>query len=218
MELRLHDFEDCYIDKDTLETSDVIEGGAELFLYQTGYLTIKGFDEDGYSLGFPNEEVRKALYKAVLPALTQKDITDIVSIQSRLMHSMNNGNLEEAKLCMKSLISNVPYSNKKLASMDMEERYRLIISSILNAIGFRTEVEHMLSTGRIDILCITPHYTYVIELKLSKNGGVAAAEKQIKDNQYLEPFKADKTRQVVGLAIELEDLGKGLLEWKRVEE
>ena len=65
MELRLHDFEDCYIDKDTLETSDVIEGGAELFLYQTGYLTIKGFDEDGYSLGFPNEEVRKALYKAV---------------------------------------------------------------------------------------------------------------------------------------------------------
>ena len=28
MELRLHDFEDCYIDKDTLETSDVIEGGA----------------------------------------------------------------------------------------------------------------------------------------------------------------------------------------------
>ena len=38
------------------------------------------------------------------------------------MHSLNNGNLEEAKKCMKSLISNVPYSNKKLASMDMEER------------------------------------------------------------------------------------------------
>ena len=68
----------------------------------------------------------------------------------------------------------------------------------------------MLSTGRIDILCITPHYTYVIELKLTKNGGVAAAEKQIRDNQYLEPFKADKTRQIIGLAIELEDLGKGL--------
>ena len=61
MELRLHDFEDCYIDKDTLETSDVIEGGAELFLYQTGYLTIKDFDEDGYSLGFPNEEVKNRI-------------------------------------------------------------------------------------------------------------------------------------------------------------
>ena len=101
--------------------------------------------------------------------------------------------------------------------MDMEERYRLIISSILNAIGFRIEVEHMLSTGRIDILCYTHRYTYVIELKLTKNGGIAAAEKQMRDNLYLEPFKADKKREVIGLAIELEDMGKGLLDWKRVE-
>ena len=75
MELRLRDFEDCYIDKNTLETSDVIDGGAELFLYQTGYLTIKDSDEYGYALGFPNEEVTTALYKAVLPTLTQKDTT-----------------------------------------------------------------------------------------------------------------------------------------------
>ena len=216
MELRLHDFEDCYIDKDTLETSDVIEGGAELFLYQTGYLTIKGFDEDGYSLGFPNEEVRKALYKAVLPTLTQKDITDIISIQSRLMHSMNNGNLEEAKLCMKSLISNVPYSNKKLASMDMEERYRLIISTILNAIGCQVEVEHMLSTGRIDIVASTSRFIYVMELKLTNNGGINAAEKQIINNGYLKPFLADD-RKVIGLAIELDDKGKGLIDWKEVQ-
>ena len=94
----------------------------------------------------------------------------------------------------------------------MEERYRLIISSILNAIGFRTEVEHMLSTGRIDILCHTPRYIYVIELKLRTNGGKAAAIQQIMDRRYLEPFKADK-REVVGLGIELDEEGKGLLGW-----
>lgn len=142
---------------------------------------------------------------------------DIQSIQTQLYLALDTCQLPDAMKSLKALIADVPNSNKKLASMDMEERYSLIISCILNAIGFRTEVEHMLSTGRIDILCITPHYTYVIELKLSKNGGVAAAEKQIKDNQYLEPFKADKNRKVIGLAIELEDLGKGLLEWKRVE-
>lgn len=42
-----------------------------------------------------------------------------------------------------------------------------------------------------------------------------AAEQQIKENLYVEPFKADG-RQVVTLAIELEDMGKGLLEWKQV--
>lgn len=53
-------------------------------------------------------------------------------------------------------------------------------------------------------------------MKLTKNGGISAAEKLIIDNNYLEPFKADK-RKVVGLAIELEDMGKGLLDWKVVE-
>lgn len=215
MELRLKDFESCPIMRLTLETSDVTGGGPELFLYQSGYLTIKSFDEFGYILGFPNEEVRQALYELVIPALTMRKDQEATTIQAALMRQLGLCQLSDAMKSLKALIADVPYSNKKLAAMDMEERYRLIISSILNAIGFRTEVEHMLSTGRIDILCTTPRYIYVLELKLSKNGGLLAAEKQIKDNLYLEPFKADKKREVVGLAIELEDMGKGLLSWKR---
>lgn len=48
-----------------LETSDVTGGGPELFLYQSGYLTIKHCDEFGYILGIPNEEVRQALNEIV---------------------------------------------------------------------------------------------------------------------------------------------------------
>ena len=36
-------------------------------------------------------------------------------------------------------------------------------------------------------------------------------------HHYLEPFKSDK-RKVIGLSIELDDLGKGLLGWKEVAE
>ena len=61
IEIRMKDFENCPIDNDTLETSDVTGGGAELFLYQSGYLTIKGYMEGIYLLGIPNNEVRKAL-------------------------------------------------------------------------------------------------------------------------------------------------------------
>ena len=60
--------------------------------------------------------------------------------------------------------------------MDMEERYRLIISTILNAIGCKVEVEHMLSTGRIDIVASTSLFIYVMELKLANNGGINAAD------------------------------------------
>lgn len=59
-EIRLQDFEDCLILRNTLEMSDVTGGGAELFLYQTGYLTIKSCEDDTYHLGFPNEEVKQA--------------------------------------------------------------------------------------------------------------------------------------------------------------
>lgn len=66
MEIRMKDFENCPIDSDTLETSDVTEGGLELFLYQLGCLTIKDYQMGVYILGFPNSEVRQALWQAVL--------------------------------------------------------------------------------------------------------------------------------------------------------
>ena len=215
IEMRLKDFENCPIDSDTLETSDVTGGGAELFLYQSGYLTIKGYMDGIYLLGIPNYEVRKALYKIVLPALTLQSDALVISTQNMLLYSLKLGNLPEAMKCLKALIADVPYSNKKLASMDMEERYRLILSTIFNAIGCRVEVEKMIATGRIDMVVETTNFIYVLELKLSNNGGVDAATEQIKDKQYAEPFQADK-RKVIALAIELDDMGKGLVDWKEV--
>ena len=215
IEIRLKSFENCPIDGDTLETSDVTGGGAELFLYQSGYLTIKGYMDGVYILGIPNYEVRKALYKIVLPALTLKTNDQVISTQSMLLYNLQLGNLPEAMKCLKALVADVPYSNKKLASMDMEERYRLILSTIFNAIGCRVEVEKMIATGRIDMVVETIHIIYVLELKLSNNGGIDAAAEQIRSRQYAEPFKADK-RRVVALAIELDDKGKGLIDWKEV--
>ena len=212
MELRLRNFEHCPILRKTLESSDVINGGAELFLYQTGYLTIKSSDEFGYFLGFPNQEVKQALYEVVLPTLTMQSESDIISLQSSLFRQLGMGQIADAMKTLKALVADVPYSNKKLASMDMEERYRLIISTILNAIGLKVEVEHMLATGRIDLIAQTSRYIYVIELKLRNNGGKKAAIQQILENQYLEPFKADK-RKVIGLGIELDEEGKGILDW-----
>lgn len=142
--------------------------------------------------------------------------SDIQSLQANLYYQLGTGQLDAAKKTLKSLVTDVPYSNKKLASMDMEERYRLVISSILHAVGFRVEVEHMLASGRIDIVVWGPRIIYVIELKLQNNGGMVAGAKQITTNQYLAPFQGDK-RRVIGLAIELDDLGKGIIDWTIVE-
>ena len=215
MEVRLADFDHSALLSTIIETSDVTGGGAELFLYQSGYLTIKGYQMGVYILGFPNNEVRQALYETVLPALTLRSTGGIQSTQSGLFLALQLGNLPQAMKCLKALIADVPYSNKKLASMDMEERYRLIMSTIFNAIGCRVEVEKMIATGRIDMVVETTNFVYVLELKLSNNGSIDAATEQIRAKQYAEPFNADK-RKVVALAIELDDKGKGLVDWKEV--
>ena len=215
MEIRLKDFDHSALLDTIIETSDVTGGGAELFLYQSGYLTIKGYINGTYLLGIPNFEVRQALNEIVLPTLAMRKNNDLQSTQAFLNVHLSLGNLPEAMKCLKALIADVPYSNKKLACMDMEERYRLILSTIFNAIGCRVEVEKMIATGRIDMVVENTNFIYVLELKLSNNGGVDAAEEQMKAKQYAEPFKADK-RKVIALAIELDDMGKGLVDWKEV--
>ena len=215
LEIRLKDFDHSALLDTIIETSDVTGGGAELFLYQSGYLTIKGYVSGTYLLGIPNFEVRQALNEIVLPTLAMRKNNDLQSTQAFLNVHLSLGNLPEAMKCLKALIADVPYSNKKLACMDMEERYRLIMSTIFNAIGCRVEVEKMIATGRIDMVVEVTNFIYVLELKLSNNGGVDAAKEQMKAKQYAEPFKADK-RKVIALAIELDDMGKGLVDWKEV--
>ena len=215
MEIRLKDFDHSALLGTIIETSDVTGGGAELFLYQSGYLTIKGYINGTYLLGIPNFEVRQALNEIVLPTLAMRKNNNLQSTQAFLNVHLSLGNLPEAMKCLKALIADVPYSNKKLASMDMEERYRLIMSTIFYAIGCRVEVEKMIATGRIDMVVENTNFIYVLELKLSNNGGGDAATEQMKAKQYAEPFKADK-RKVIALAIELDDMGKGLVDWKEV--
>ena len=58
-------------------------------------------------------------------------------------------------------------------------------------------------------------YTYAITALIAAL--LSAGAEQIRTHHYLEPFKSDK-RKVIGLSIELDDLGKGLLGWKEVAE
>ena len=215
-EIRLREFDGCRVDASVFENSDITSGGSEIFLYQSGYLTIKGYRNGVYTLGFPNAEVRQTLYETVLPILAMRVENNTQNAQGVLKTDLMDGILPEAMDALKALISDVPYSNKKLESMDMEERYRLIISTILNAIGLNVEVERMLSTGRIDMVAKSSNFTYVIELKLQKNGGLKAAASQIRDNHYLEPFRGTGSR-VIGIAIELDDMGKGMTGWQEVK-
>lgn len=61
------ELDNCLIDSDYLEMSDVNMNDPKLFLYQFGYLTIKKVVGSSYMLGYPNREVRNAMLGMSLP-------------------------------------------------------------------------------------------------------------------------------------------------------
>lgn len=203
------------IDMDTLETSDINSGIAEVFLFQTGYLTIKSVEGEEFILGYPNKEVRTAMYQTVLPLLTDYQRRNNNISYNSLRSNINKGFVDEAMKCLKAVVADVPYSNKRLEAMYVEERYRFIISVILRSLGFRVDIEYTMAGGKADMVVYTSKDIYVIELKRTTEGGLAAAEKQILSCNYAEPFKAEG-KPVIALAVEIEDEGKGILSWKIV--
>ena len=85
--------EDYRIDRDTLETSDITTNEYGLFMYQSGYLTIKSFNERSYTLGFPNAEVRDSLYKMVLPSVMMRDASRVRNLQLDLADALEAGDV-----------------------------------------------------------------------------------------------------------------------------
>ncbi len=58
-------------------------------------------------------------------------------------------------------------------------------------------------------MVFTRRIIYVLELKLTNNGGVRRLASDKKTDSIFKPFKADG-RKVIALAVELDDMGKGL--------
>ena len=67
-----------------------------------------------YLLGIPNYEVRKALYKIVLPALTLQSNAQVITTQSMLLYSLKLGNLAEAMKCLKASLQMCPTATRNL--------------------------------------------------------------------------------------------------------
>ena len=203
----------CLVDADYLEMSDVNMVDPKIFLFQSGYLTIKAVKSDTYVLGYPNREVKKAMFEMVLPIMLKKETSQVNTAVQNLKMAMNMGDVDEAMLCLKQLIAGTPYSIQKKERFVFEEHFRFIVKNLFYICGFEVHEEMEMSSGRIDLAVETSVCIYVFELKMDDNGGVDAAANQISDRHYADAFVASK-KKVVCLALEFSKESRGLKEWK----
>ena len=109
-------------------------------------------------------------------------------------------------------MAGTPYSQDK-TSKAIEERFQFILVQVLFLCGFKPQTEVSIATGRMDIVCKTKWRNAIFELKMTSNGGLAAASEQIKDRSYAAPFLSEE-KELLTFAIEFDAKNKELKRWK----
>ena len=153
-------------------------------LYQSGYVTIKGYDEmfQIYTLDIPNAEVRIGLMRSLIPYYVTRDTqatnTTVVNLARALVHGDMDGMLR----LLQTFLSTVPYCDRT----DYEGHYQQMLYIIFSLLGAYVDVEVRTPGGRVDMVMCTATTLYVVELKLDQSA--EAAMQQIDLKNYPERF------------------------------
>ena len=153
--------------------------------YQTGYLTIKGYDKEfgSYSLGFPNREVEQSFLNFLLPRYTGNTDNRSSAFIEYFVRDLRKGDIESFLNRMKTFFADTPYELVR----DLENHYQTVMFTICRLMGYYTIAEYRTSSGRIDMVVKTQQYAYVFEFKFNKTAAEALAQINTKD--YPLPFQ-----------------------------
>ena len=156
-------------------------------LYQSGYLTIKGYDEEFgmYRLGFPNREVEEGFVRFLLPFYANVNKVESPFEIQKFVREVRSGDYDSFFRRLQSFFADTTYE----VIREQELHYENVLFIVFKLIGFYTQVKYHTSKGRIDLVLQTDKFIYVIEFKL--DGTAEEALQQIHDKHYALPFASD---------------------------
>lgn len=172
------------------DTDSVGDNWMALF-FQTGYLTIKGYDRilRSYRLGFPNREVEEGFVKSLVPHYTRKNDQQTTSFIAGAYHALTGGDPEGFLCQMQSFLAGVPYDLVR----PNENWYQTVVYLLCRLLGFYTQAEYHTSRGRVDMVLQTADYVYIFEFEI--NLPAEAGARQIEERDYALPFASDPRKQ-----------------------
>lgn len=199
-------------DADVLNSIDSTSTSPVPVIYQSGYLTIKGYNREFgiYRLGFPNQEVEEGFMKFLLPFYTHTDKVDSSFQIQKFVHEVRNGDYEAFFRRLQSLFADTPYELVR----DQELHYQNVLFIVFKLIGFYVKAEYHTSEGRIDLLLQTDRFIYLMEFKL--DGTADEALRQIEEKGYALPFTRDP-RKLFRIGINFSSKTRNMERWKVVE-
>lgn len=159
-------------------------------LYQSGYLTIKGYDEEFgmYRLGFPNREVEEGVVRFLLPFYANVNKVESPFEIQKFVREVRSGDYDSFFRRLQSFFADTTYE----VIREQELHYENVLFIVFKLVGFYTQVEYHTSKGRIDLVLQTDKLIYVMEFKL--DGTAEEALQQIHDKHYALPFASDRRK------------------------
>ncbi len=193
---------------DSLGGIDTMETNPVPILYQSGYLTIKGFDKEfrTYELGFPNKEVEEGFTKFLLPNYASLSSGNPSFEISSFVREVRSGNIDAFMRRLQSFFADTPYE----LAHDLERHYQNVLFIVFKLLGFYTRAEYRTSNGRIDMVVKTDRYIYVMEFKL--DGTAEEAIRQINEKGYAAPFISD-SRTLYKIGVNFSNAIRGIEGW-----
>ncbi|MBQ7650934.1 MAG: ATP-binding protein [Victivallales bacterium] len=157
-------------------------------LWQTGYLTIKEVQSDGfdmqYRLDFPDREVQETFNRRLIEFYAGEDNSrEAWSCARKLMSAIRKDDLSGFMVLFQSFLACIPYD----IHLPHEKYYQTIFYIVFRLLGSRVEAESRTNQGRIDAYIRTAKTVYIFEFKLDKNAKEAVG--QILDRRYYEKFQ-----------------------------
>ena len=195
-------------DADVLNSIDSTSRNPIPVIYQSGYLTIKGFDNRFgiYKLGFPNREVEEGFVKYLLPFYTNIDLIESPFQIRQFVDEVEQGDYNAFFRRLQSFFADTPYELIR----NLELHYQNVLFIVFKLIGFYVKAEYHTSRGRIDLVLQTERFIYVMEFKL--DGTAEEALQQINDKHYAQAFATDK-RQIFKIGINFSNETRNIEKW-----
>ena len=178
-------------------------------IYQSGYLTIKGYDKEfqSYRLGFPNEEVKYGFLNFLVPYYTGISSNENLFNIRRFVNELRSGDANAFLTRLRAFFAGIPYElNDKT-----ERHYQAIFYLVFRLLGQYINVEERSTKGRADAVVKTKDYVYVFEFKL--DGSVDDALQQIDSKGYLVPYTVDG-RKLVKIGVSFDSKERNIGEWR----
>ena len=169
-------------------------------LFQSGYLTLKGYDERMglYKLGFPNDEVKYGFLDNLVPAYTSISKDASCLFIGNFVRAIEKGDTESFMKRMYTACAGLPYSLASKENVKMRERdYQIAFYIIFSLMGQFVQTEVVSSKGRADCVVHTDDTVYIFEFKLMGSGTPKEAIQQIKEKGYAEPYKTSGKKIVL---------------------